>query len=177
MEYASFWRRIGAYSIDAIVLLPIMALSYFFGERYRLFNLFWLIPETVFGIWFNVYLVSKYGGTPGKLLLGTKIAMLDGSPITLKAAVIRHSIFFALSFSTALSLALASLSITDALYFSLGYLAKIDALKALTPSWFELAMAGIQFWVVSEFISMLFNKKRRALHDFMAGTVVIRFKQ
>jgi uncharacterized RDD family membrane protein YckC len=30
------------------------------------------------------------------------------------------------------------------------------------------------FGLYSEFIVLLTNKKRRALHDFMAGTVVIR---
>jgi uncharacterized RDD family membrane protein YckC len=29
-------------------------------------------------------------------------------------------------------------------------------------------------WIFSEFVVLLTNKKRRALHDFMAGTVVIR---
>jgi len=34
--------------------------------------------------------------------------------------------------------------------------------------------ASHAIWYVSEFITMLFNKKRRAIHDFIAGTVVVR---
>ena len=29
-------------------------------------------------------------------------------------------------------------------------------------------------WVWSEFITILFNKRKKALHDYLAGTVVIR---
>lgn len=174
MEYAGFWRRFGAYWIDFMVYMPIMAVCYFFGERFRLFNLFWLIPGSAFGVWFSVYLVAKYGGTPGKLLLKVKIAMLDGSPITFRAAAIRYSVLFGLSFATSLALAIASLSISDELYFSLGYIAKSEALTKLAPSWYNIAMIGMNVWIWGEFISMLFNKKRRAIHDFMAGTVVIR---
>ena len=37
--------------------------------------------------------------------------------------------------------------------------------------WFAAAM---MVWGVLEFITMLFNSKRRAIHDFIAGTVVVR---
>lgn len=174
MEYAGFWRRFGAYWIDVIVWTPLIAVCYFFSERFRLFNLFWLIPGAALGVWFSVYLVAKYGGTPGKLLLKVKIAMLDGSPITFRAAAIRYSVLFGLSFATSLALAIASLSISDELYFSLGYVGRSVALTKLAPSWYSSAMICMQVWTWSEFISMLFNKKRRAMHDFMAGTVVIR---
>ena len=32
----------------------------------------------------------------------------------------------------------------------------------------------LQIWIWSELIVMLTNRRRRALHDFIAGTVVIR---
>jgi uncharacterized RDD family membrane protein YckC len=31
-----------------------------------------------------------------------------------------------------------------------------------------------QLWFWSEVVTMLFNKKKRALHDFIAGTMVIQ---
>lgn len=37
--------------------------------------------------------------------------------------------------------------------------------------WFFGAM---MVWSILEFITMLFNSKRRAVHDFIAGTVVVR---
>ncbi len=47
-------------------------------------------------------------------------------------------------------------------------------LREAAPIWYQpLEIAG-QVWVWSEFVVLLTNKKRRALHDYMAGTAVIR---
>jgi uncharacterized RDD family membrane protein YckC len=49
-----------------------------------------------------------------------------------------------------------------------------NRLRELAPPWYKpLEIAG-QVWVWSEFVVLLTNKKRRALHDYLAGTVVIR---
>jgi uncharacterized RDD family membrane protein YckC len=34
-----------------------------------------------------IYLVKKYGGTPGKLIVGIKIIKLDGTDVTWKEAI------------------------------------------------------------------------------------------
>jgi len=90
LHYAGFWLRFGAMWLDLLVYLPVIALSLYFGDKFRLFNLYWLAPGILIGIWFNIYLVFRYGGTPGKLLMGIRIAMVNGSNVTLKAAIIRH---------------------------------------------------------------------------------------
>lgn len=174
IRYAGFWQRFGAYWVDVIVMLPLMALAYFGGEWSRLFQLYWFVPGLLFGLFFSVYLVKRYGGTPGKLVLNTRIAMLDGSPVTLKAALIRHAVLFLLSALMALALVQATLHITDAEYFSLGYLARAVRLVELAPSWYMPVSVLLQVWVWGEFVTMLFNKRRRAVHDFLAGTIVVR---
>jgi uncharacterized RDD family membrane protein YckC len=175
MEYASFWRRFGAFWTDFIVVLPLLGVIYFFGDRYRLFQVFWLLPSTVFGVWFSVYLVARHGGTPGKILLKTRIVMLDGSQVTAKAAVIRYSVLFALSLASSIAIAVSCLNVSDDFYFSQhGYGAKATALVNLAPPWYGTVSVLTQIWVWSEFATMLFNKKRRAVHDFIAGTVVVK---
>jgi len=174
MEYAGFWKRFGAFLIDFIVVTPLMVIGYYGSEYSRLFYLYWLLPGTVIGLWFSVYLVARYGGTPGKLLLKTKIVMADGSPITPKAAVIRHSVLFLLGLATSIAFCLGSLSMTDSQYFSMSFSERSQALPAVAPSWYAPAELLMQFWVWSEFVVMLFNKQRRAIHDYMAGTVVVK---
>lgn len=173
MIYAGFWRRFGAYWIDVFVMIPLIGIVYFCGEKSRLFQLYWFIPCLLIGIGFHVYLVKRFGGTPGKLLLNMRIAMLDGSPVTLKAASLRYSVLFILSFLSSLALLLSVLSMTDELYFSLGYIERSQKILELAPSWYRLVSILLQVWIWSEFISMLFNKQRRAIHDFIAGTVVV----
>lgn len=175
MEYVGFWRRLCAFFLDFIAVLPLVWVVYFLGDKFRLFQLYWFLPATAFGLWFSVYLVSRYGGTPGKLLLKMRIAMLDGSPITVKAATKRYSVQFVLYLAVSVAMVLSCLEITDEQYFlHLGYGAKATALVNLAPSWYKSVNVLMQIWIWSEFISMLFNRKRRAIHDFIAGTVVIK---
>lgn len=174
MDYAGFWRRFGAYWIDVLIFVPMAVISYYLSETSRYFHLYAYVPGLLIGLLLHVYMVTRYGGTPGKLLLKIRIAMLDGTPITLNAAFVRYSVLFVLSALSSLALVIAALKMTDDVYFTLGYMARTKAMVELAPSWYQFITIAIQVWVWSEFISMLFNKKRRALHDFMAGTVVVR---
>jgi len=47
-----------------------------------------------------------------------------------------------------------------------------EALVASKGFWILTALPGL--WFLAEVLTMLTNEKRRALHDFIAGTVVIR---
>ena len=173
MIYAGFLRRFGAYLIDALVFIPLLVVAYFLSEKFRLFQVYYFVPGLLIGIAFHVYLVVRFGGTPGKLLLNIRIAMVNGSRVTLKAASLRYSVLFGLTFFSTLALCLSVLSMSDELYFSLGYIERSKKIVELSPSWYQWVSILIQVWVWSEFISMLFNKKRRAIHDFIAGTVVV----
>lgn len=46
-------------------------------------------------------------------------------------------------------------------------------LELLSPNWYHPLIIAAGIWVCSEFFVLLTNEKRRALHDFMTGTVVI----
>lgn len=43
---------------------------------------------------------------------------------------------------------------------------------SFTPGWYKIVNILMNVWIWSEFIVILTNKKRRAIHDFIAGTVV-----
>lgn len=174
MRYAGFWQRFGAYWIDLLILLPITGLALFCGEKYRLFMVYWFLPSLALGLFYQVYLVGRYGGTPGKLLLKTRIAMQDGSAVTMKAAMIRYAVLFVLVALVSVATLMAIMQMTDDVYFSTGYLARSAKLLELMPSWYYPVYVLLQIWIWGEFITMMFNKRRRAVHDFIAGTVVVR---
>jgi uncharacterized RDD family membrane protein YckC len=174
LVYAGFWRRFGAYWIDAAIFLPLTGISYLLSEKTRLFFAYWFIPGLLIGLFFHVYLVKRFGGTPGKLLLKTRIALTDGTPVSTKAAFLRYSVLFILSILSSWAVLSGALAMTDEHYFSLGYIAKMEAVVSRAPAWYSIVNICLQIWVWSEFLSMLFNKRRRAIHDYMAGTVVVR---
>lgn len=174
LEYAGFWRRFAAFWIDALIFLPASGMYYLFSDKSRMFLAYWFVPGLALGLLFNVYLVRRYGGTPGKLIMKTRIALVDGSPVTTRAAFLRHAVLFALGALSSLGLLMGSLQMSDDLYGSLGYIARTKMLTDLAPPWYLVVTILIQLWVWGEFVTMLFNKRRRAVHDFMAGTVVVR---
>jgi uncharacterized RDD family membrane protein YckC len=174
VEYSTFWRRVGALLLDGLILLPLSLLAYV-GLRYtRLYYLYYFVPGLLILGYYAIYLVKRNGGTPGKRILDLKVVMLDGAPVTTNAAIIRYSVQLTLYGLSTLGMALAGFNLTDAEFQSLGYLRKIQALSNHAPGWNTAVTWSAQGWYVVGALVMLCNDKRRTLHDFLAGTVVIR---
>jgi uncharacterized RDD family membrane protein YckC len=174
VTYASFWQRLGAFLIDFLCLLPLTALVLWLSSTSRLFQLWYYIPGLFIGAWFYVDLVKRFGGTPGKLVVGIRIRKVDGTPVGYKEAWLRYVVLFILSALSSAALVLAALKMSDAEYLSLDWQQRAVAQQALAPAWYTWVSFVMNGWIWSEFLVMLTNAKRRALHDFMAGTVVVR---
>lgn len=169
-----FWLRVAAKLIDFIVMLPIVGLTYWLSSQFRTFYLWAVIPSMMFALFYSVYLVRRYGGTPGKLLLKLRVEMKDGAPVTLKAALIREAPIMLMGAATNLGLGLAALSMDDSSYHSLGFMLRSQALMAAGPGWLLANTWLINGWTFVGAIVLLLNKRRRAVHDFLAGTVVVK---
>jgi uncharacterized RDD family membrane protein YckC len=173
-SYGSFWRRFGAQLLDGLIVMP-LTLLIFAGMNYtKMFYVYWFVPGMLFSAFFDIYLVRRFGGTPGKRILGMRIAMLDGSRVTVLAAFLRYSVMYALSLLSALAMVAASFKLSDASYSSANYIQKMLALQAAAPRWNVWVTGAIYAWFLCLAIVMLCNRKRRSVHDFIAGTVVLR---
>lgn len=174
VEYGDFWRRVGAQVLDALILAPLGILTYFGMQFSPKFYAYYLVPSILIGLFYSVYLVKRYGGTPGKRILDMRIVMTDGSPVTGAAAFWRYSVLLALSTIPAIGMALASLDISSEGYESLGFMERMQLLNTHTPKWAQSASYVVYGWMVLAAIVMLSNSRRRATHDFIAGTLVVR---
>lgn len=139
-----------------------------------MFQLYYFLPGRALGLRFHVYLVMRFGGTPGKRMLGLRIVCLDGSPVGLREACVRHCVLFALTTLSTLGLILATPRMSDAEYLRLPFRVRGLRLIELAPSGHHVVSIVVNVWIWSEFVVMLANRRRRGVHDFMAGTVVIR---
>jgi uncharacterized RDD family membrane protein YckC len=173
LRYGGFWRRAGAYLIDALILLPIVGLDYMLSGETRYYHVFALVPGQLIAYFLYIHMVVKYGGTPGKLALGMRVAALDGAPVNWKQAALRYSVLWALALVMSLMTIAAAMGMSDQEYRSFGYLARSTALTEKAPL-IGTCITLMLVWVVACIVSMLANRKRRALHDFIAGTVVVR---
>ena len=98
---------------------------------------------------------------------------MNGETIGWREAWLRSffDIFFTVLKVVASFVALTT--ITDAEFFAGGWNRLLPTLAAHEPSWLAWTETASVIWVWSEFLVIFSNKRRRSLHDFMAGTVVI----
>ena len=170
--YAGPWIRLAAFFLDVIVYLPIAGLLFWLASQSRTFAVYCFIPGLLAGLWFNVCLVKHFGGTPGKLFFKIRIVCLDGSAAGYRQALQRYSVLFLLTALESASLLMATLKLPDDEFLLRGPLTPTDPMIAVT-FWYQAIMMMMLAWTLSEFIIILFNKRRRSLQDYMAGTVVI----
>lgn len=173
LRYAGLWPRLGALLLDFIILLPITTLTFWGSSAFRLFDLYYLIPGTVFGLFYSVYLVRRYGGTPGKLIIGIRIRKLNGEPVGYREAFLRYSVDFILCMLMSVALIFPLFHMSDAQYHSLSFMQRYQRMVELAPSWYKPLQWIQTAWVWGELVVLLTNRKRRAIHDFIAGTVVV----
>jgi len=141
INYAGFWVRLFAFSIDSIILQLIFILltplhSHFgvISEITPQTTIAELMPTLLFAFslmfFYDSYFVKNYSGTPGKIALGLAVVCSNGEAITWNRAFLRAFVGF---FSSSL--------------FGAGCL-----------------LAA-------------FDTEKRALHDFMANTRVLKLQR
>lgn len=146
-RYSTFWDRFMAGLIDSIALFAILSpIAYFSGFEYG------AMPDYLFAFFpyaYSVFLHGRYGRTLGKKIMGLKV--IDKSEtreIGYRQAFLRESPPLAMIF----------LLLVGSRWTPMGeYVNQIDTA-----------------WFLVEVITVLFNDKRRAVHDFIAGTVVVK---
>lgn len=172
-----FWLRFAAKIIDFLVMLPIVGLTFWLSSQFRMFYLWAVLPSLALSLFYSVYLVRRYGGTPGKLLLKLRIRMQDDTPVTLLAALIREAPLLLMGAATNLGLGFAALTMDDSAYHALGFLQRSQALMAAGPRWLAANTWLMNGWTWVGAIVLLLNQRRRAVHDFLAGTAVVNISR
>jgi uncharacterized RDD family membrane protein YckC len=131
------------------------------------------IPSSVLFAMYNVFFNARFGGTPGKLAVGIRITKPDGSRIGWSEAWKRSAVDLVFA-SIVLVVEVWGLTQVDpGRYASLGWMERTQLVMAQAPAWYGAISILQQVWHWSEVVVLQFNKRKRAIHDFIAGTVVI----
>lgn len=174
--YAGFWLRLGSLLLDLLILLPMIFLTLYINSLSKNVFYFTILPNLLFHFWYSIYLVKKYGGTPGKIIAGIKVLKTDGTDVTWREAILRQAVAFSLTIYIYIITIVALLEADTKYYESLDWMTKQHYLMTLTPMLFSIHSWLSNLWTYSELFVLLFNKRKRALHDFMANTVIVRTK-
>jgi len=172
--YADLWTRIAARIIDFVVMLPVAGLIMYINGLSKDAYFYAILPNLAIYIWYEVYLVKRYGGTPGKLIMGIKIIQKDGDDVDWHASFMRYLVAFCLSLSGIFIMMWTMGLIDDATYISLGFMKRTQLLSEINPFMSKIQTFTTLAWTLASIIAIISNKRKRAVHDYIAGTVVVK---
>lgn len=174
--YAGFWLRLGSSLLDFVFTVPVIILVQYLNGFGKDVYFYTCVPSLIFGLWYYIYLPKKYGGTPGKLAAGITIVRLDGAAIGWMEAILRHIVLAALTLAGIIVMVFALGKADEVTFMSYSWWQQSQYLVSLSPMPFNIYSWATNIWVWGEFIVLLTNKRRRAVHDFIAGTVIVKKK-
>lgn len=164
-KYQTFWPRFWAGWIDGLVLVPLGFVGLYLTDPECapatiiicgsiLYSSYWL---------YSVILHSRYGKTLGKMAMRVQVLDVQEDRIpTFGQAFLRDIGYVVVD----------TLSLIYLIYLVLAgeYVSDVEA--ASLPD--QIFMWSALGWFFLGIITMLTNERRRALHDFIAKTVVVR---
>lgn len=173
--YGGFWIRLGAQLVDTLLSIPILIMV----EHLNKFGtpntyIATLILVQVFFLLCYIYFPVVHGGTPGKLLLNLRIVKLNGQPVGWRASLLRYSLALGLSLFQVALYAYCIKKGDYEVFSNLHWYEHGHYLGVFSPLLYKSFLCADYLWMITAVISIVIDKKRRAIHDFIAGTVVVK---
>ena len=172
--FANLYPRAYARIIDQLALGLFSWVCYFAGKGSVALFIVALAGNLFVSTTYLVYANYKYGATLGKFVAGIRVTNLDGGTISLKQAFLRAGIDLALQFLRWSSFAVLLSNVGLSQFQSAGIFERHFLISESAPIWDYLVSDALPvIWLISGLIVFICNKRRRAIHDFIAGTAVI----
>ena len=162
-KYRTGLKRLWAAIVDGIVFLPLLLVAKWLYKTTSNGSILFAW-ETLFAFAPLVYSVIfhyKYGQTLGKWVATVKVLdVSETRTLTLRQALYRDSFYLLVT--------------TAGLVYYIFLLTRTDDPLSVLNDYTSFSDNPIFWWTLIELITMLTNAKRRALHDFLAKSVVVR---
>ena len=194
MRYASFWQRFGAAIVDGLVLVPLTFVMSLFSITSSVAAVYMVVPLSLLQWAYCFFLHAFYGQTIGKRVMNIHVVNLDGTRISKITAFRRGVVDLIFACLTVFSVFWSFTQSTPDAYHAIQAQRTHEVMhESTTPErppekvfksqqlFVTTKMSAIsrffnllaKIWAWAEVITVLFNAKRRAIHDFIAGTCVV----
>ncbi|HWB59345.1 MAG TPA: RDD family protein [Chthoniobacteraceae bacterium] len=170
-RYRTIWARYCAVMFDASLfwLLDVQANLYFAGHQSR--RMGYLADLTEIMAVLMIYIVvmhAKYGRTLGERIFNLRVVDVRTlGPISTKQAVVRLFVFALPTFGVLLSVLACLILVQD-------YADDVRSVAPLALFILDIKDWLLGFWLALAVLLLLCSRRRRLLHDFAAGTVMVR---
>jgi len=171
-RYAGFWRRLAAGLTDVLLFLPVTYLLYVLDGLSRPAAVAAAVLGQASYYAYVLPMTLRYGGTLGKLAVGARVRAADGMRLTWRHVWRRSAVDMAASTAIVVGTLVALGRVPFEAYSAAGWSARLELVEGAVP-WYAVANNVYLAWLASEFLVIMLNRRRRALHDFVAGTVVV----
>jgi uncharacterized RDD family membrane protein YckC len=164
-KYHTFWPRFGALVIDVLVVLPVVSLGEFLmrPDRDLSIAVAGAVLASFVPLFYRTLMHARYGQTVGKRVAGVKV--LDASET--KAPSLGKCIVRDLP-----DYLVAALTVFHVI--SLFRLGRFQPDQPDTSTFGQALDLGYITWLFADGMVLAANFHRRALHDWLAGTVVVK---
>jgi uncharacterized RDD family membrane protein YckC len=170
VDYAGTGVRLGALIVDGLVLLPVVALLAWWnpeGPGNTTLAIFvWLV--VLYG--YRIGFTAATGQTLGKRLVEIEVRRADGGRVGLREASLRYlpDVAFGVVITLVVSAMVAMPSPSS---YDTGTAAQAGVMGAALATGLVEILYGA--YSLGDIIAFFASPRRRALHDFLAGTVVV----
>jgi len=162
ISYANFRTRLLAAIVDELILIPLsIAFGYIEVNSIPSFITVSFSYSLLYAGYF-IYSHFKFGQTVGKRLFSIKVVNVfdEKNHISLLQSLKREGV-------------LLMFDVVLLVYFSIEVM-KTNNIEDASHDYSSIVGNCSLAWVCIELITMLTNKKRRALHDFLGNSVVVK---
>jgi len=174
LRLATFGQRIAAGVVDFILAAIFIFLMGQWCSTSKNAASILVVPLALGGSLYSFIGHALYGRTVGKYILKIFVVRLNGSPIGWNESLRRSSVEGICGIVWAIGLVSAIYYLPSDSFHGQGWSALYKLLTPHFPQYVRTMLQAYGFWSWSEFITMLFNRRRRAIHDFIGSTMVIK---
>lgn len=153
---ARFWAAL----IDGLVFLPLVLTErlLILPTDNKVGFILWQIFCLLLSCGYSVIMHARYGQTLGKMVMKVKLVDLsEAGLVTYQQAIMRDIV-----------------GIVVTVFILIYLVGSLSSVQVITEHYDDFMKPWAFYWLLIELITMLTNSKRRAVHDFIAGTVVVR---
>jgi uncharacterized RDD family membrane protein YckC len=177
-SYAKLWPRIIAHLIDSAVFVPLLFAALYFERQSKLLYIVFTLMSGLLYPLYDVYFNTRGGQTPGKMVAKIKVVTSEFKAIGFKAAMLRSSVSILQGASYAVVGLVMISTVSEFNYVAMPLMEFGKTLAELTAksplAEFESYLTTFSYvWTFAGLLAVITSRQRRAVHDLIAGTVVV----